>query len=60
MTKLQAPRAFWWNETEKEQEIVRLISSDPNSLTHEELVKLAIELDRRFIQLWDKVIFENR
>lgn len=46
--KLRAERAYW------EQTPVE----DINELSKEQLIDLVKELDRRFIQLWDKVKYE--
>ena len=47
--------AYWAPESK----IPELLKSEPKDLTHEQLVLLTAELDRRFMQLWDKVGFEN-
>lgn len=45
---LRAEKAYWENKV-----------GDVNLLSREEMISLIKELDRRFIQLWDKVIFER-
>jgi len=45
---LRAEKAYWENKV-----------GDINLLSREEMISLIKELDRRFIQLWDKVIFER-
>lgn len=37
-----------------------IITMDPERLPRQSLLLLVSELDRRFIQLWDKVQFERK
>lgn len=46
---LKAERAFWDHPS----------AGDVSKLSNAELLALVKELDRRFIQLWDKVVFER-
>jgi len=39
--------------------VADIITMDPERLPRESLLLLVGELDRRFIQLWDKVTFER-
>ena len=59
VTKLKAGRAFWHNGTDKEKNIVRLLNTPVEEMTQEEMVVVMKELDRRFLQLWDKVVYER-
>ena len=52
---MRSQDAYWAPESK----IPELLKSEPKDLTHEQLVLLTTELDRRFMQLWDKVSFEN-
>lgn len=45
-----------WVENE---EAAQLVKADPNTLSHEDLVKLAKALDVRLMRLWDKIGFER-
>ena len=40
-------------------EIPTLLRQPPNTLSQDQLIVLVEELDRRFMQLWDKVAFER-
>jgi len=60
ITKLKAGRAFWHNCTDNEKNVVRLLDTPVEAMTREEMVVVMKELDRRFIQLWDKVVHEQR
>ncbi len=60
ITKLKAGRAFWHNCTDNEKNVVRLLDTPVEAMTREEMVVVMKELDRRFLQLWDKVVHEQR
>ena len=45
---LRAEKAYWENKV-----------GDVTKLSQEQMLDLIKELDRRFIQLWDKVVFER-
>lgn len=60
VTKLKAGRAFWHNGTDNEKNVVRLLDTPVEDMTREEMVVVMKELDRRFLQLWDKVFHEQR
>lgn len=51
---LRSKDAFW-----HDSDIVELLKKDLKYLNEEELRTLVSELDRRFMQLWDKVVFER-
>jgi len=53
---LRSTVAYW--DPDK-PDIVSALSSNVDSLDKESLISLVRELDRRFIQLWDKVSFEQ-
>lgn len=56
---MQASRAFWHTTTETDKEVARLMTFEADRMNREELLQVIKELDRRFIQLWDKVQYEN-
>ena len=60
ITKLKAGRAFWHNCTDNEKNVVRLLDTPVEAMTREEMVVVMKELDRRFLQLWDNVVHEQR
>ena len=47
--------AYW----DPDSEIINLLDKPPEDMTKKELEVLVKELDRRFMQLWDKVVFER-
>ena len=51
---LRCIRAHW-----SEGEVKDLLQKAPEELTQDELLKVVRDLDRRFMQLWDKVTFEG-
>ena len=50
-------RKIYWTEDSK---IPGIMDKPFSELSNEELKLLVLELDRRLIQFWDKVHFENR
>lgn len=54
--ELKAKNAHWHPDSPA----TPLLAQDPTSLSKEELLLLITELDRRFMQLWDKVVFEQK
>lgn len=55
--KLRCTAAYWDPEN---KEIKESLDVPPELLDRNRLIKLVRELDRRFIQLWDKIGYENR
>jgi hypothetical protein len=55
--KLRAKDAYW---DPANLVIKDLLDVDSKDMTKEQLVLIVHELDRRFIQLWDKISFEKR
>jgi hypothetical protein len=53
--KLRSAQAYW----SPDSPVAEIINLDPEQLPRESLLLLVSELDRRFIQLWDKVQFER-
>ena len=53
--KLRSAEAYW----SPDSPVADIITMDPERLPRESLLLLVSELDRRFIQLWDKVTFER-
>ena len=51
---LKAGKAHW-----DEGKVKELLKKAPEELTQEEALLVMRELDRRFMQLWDKVSFER-
>jgi hypothetical protein len=51
---LRCTRAYWAEGAVKD-----LLQKPPEELTQEEAILVMRELDRRFLQLWDKVTFER-
>jgi hypothetical protein len=54
--KLRSAQAYWAPDSP----VADIITMDPERLPRESLLLLVSELDRRFIQLWDKVQFERK
>ena len=52
---MRSQYAYWAPESK----VPELLKSEPKDLSHEQLVLLVNELDRRFMQLWDKVSYEK-
>lgn len=55
-TPLKSVDAYW---DPANPEVADLLKQAPESLLKDDLVVLVRELDRRFMQLWDKVGFER-
>lgn len=53
---LKSKNAYW---DEGRPEIIESLNQNPKNLEKDALVALVLELDRRFMQLWDKVKFER-
>ena len=53
---MRSSQAYW--DPDK-PEIIELLKKDPEQLNKDELIKIVKELDRRFMQLWDKVSYER-
>jgi hypothetical protein len=53
---LRSAQAYWLPDSP----VADIITMDPEQLPRESLLLLVSELDRRFIQLWDKVQFERK
>jgi hypothetical protein len=53
--KLRSAQAYW----SPDSPVADIITMDPERLPRESLLLLVRELDRRFMQLWDKVQFER-
>lgn len=53
---LRAAEAYWVPGSP----VPEILNKDRSAWTLEEQALLIQELDRRFMQLWDKVNFENR
>lgn len=53
---LRSKVAYW---SKDQKEIIHSLNQSPENLDRESLINLVRELDRRFIQLWDKVAFER-
>lgn len=51
---LKAVKAHW-----DEGKVKELLQKAPEELTQDEALLVMRELDRRFMQLWDKVTFER-
>lgn len=58
-TYLKAGRAFWHKETEQEKFVLKALETPVEELSREDLILIVKELDRRFLQLWDKVNYEK-
>jgi len=54
--KLRSAQAYWAPDSP----VAELVAMDPEQLPRESLLLLVSELDRRFIQLWDKIQFERK
>lgn len=54
---LRSAEAYWDPAKPEVQEALR---KDIKDLSKDDLVMLVKELDRRFIQLWDKVTYEQK
>lgn len=54
---LKAAEAYW---DPAKPEVIALLGQNPEGLSKEDLLVLVRELDRRFMQLWDKVAFERQ
>ena len=54
--KLRSAQAYWAPDSP----VADIITTDPERLPRESLLLLISELDRRFMQLWDKVQFERK
>lgn len=55
--KLRSPAAYW--DPDKPA-VIEALKKQPADMPRDELELVVSELDRRFMQLWDKVQFENR
>jgi hypothetical protein len=53
--RLRSAQAYW----SPDSPVADIITMDPEQLPRESLLLLVSELDRRFMQLWDKVQFEQ-
>lgn len=53
--KLRSAQVYW----SPDSPVADFITMDPEQLPRESLLLLVSELDRRFMQLWDKVQFER-
>jgi hypothetical protein len=53
--KLRSAQAYWLPDSP----VADIVTKDPEQLPRESLLLLVSELDRRFMQLWDKVQFER-
>lgn len=53
---LRSNQAYW---DPAKPEIQEALKQDPTKLSKDDLVMLVKELDRRFMQLWDKVTYER-
>ena len=56
---MKAILAFWHNSTDDEKRIHTIISKEVDSMSRTELIVAVNELERRFLQLWDKVTYER-
>jgi hypothetical protein len=54
--KLRSAQVYWAPDSP----VADIITMNPERLPRESLLLLISELDRRFMQLWDKVQFERR
>lgn len=54
--RLRSTDAYW----EPGSNVPDLLKRDLRTLRPDEVVELVTELDRRFMQLWDKVAFEQK
>jgi hypothetical protein len=54
--KLRSAQAYWASDSP----VADIITMDPERLPRHSLLLLISELDRRFMQLWDKVQFERK
>ena len=54
--KLRSAQAYWAPDSP----VADIITMNPERLPRESLLLLISELDRRFMQLWDKVQFERK
>jgi hypothetical protein len=54
--KLRAGAAYW---DPAKPGIIASLAKTPEEMSRDELESLVVELDRRFIQLWDKVTYER-
>jgi len=54
---LRSASAYWSSDR---PDTIAALKVAPEVLSNDDLVQLIRELDRRFIQLWDKVTFERR
>ena len=52
---LRAREAYWVPDSP----VLGALQLPPDDLDKDALVALVYELDRRFIQLWDKVVYER-
>lgn len=53
-------KVHWNNDNLVINKLKALDEIDLDELDKDELKTLITELDRRFVQLWDKVVFENK
>lgn len=51
---------YWNNDNPVINKLKSLSEIDLDELDNDEIKTLILELDRRFVQLWDKVVFENK
>ena len=54
--RLRSAEAYW----SPDSPVAGIITVDPEQLPRASLLLLVRELDRRFMQLWDKVQFERK
>jgi len=54
---LNAKNAYW---SADKPEVIDALEIPPEKMSNEQLLLVVRELDRRFMQLWDKVIFERQ
>lgn len=52
-------RKVYWNNDPLIQRLSNTPNIDIDDLSKDELIHLVKELDRRFMQLWDKIEYEN-
>ena len=57
MSHLLRTRNIYWDPDNAAVQAALKLS--PDDMSREQLILMVRELDRRTIQLWDKVIFEN-
>lgn len=53
--RLRSQNAYW----EEHSQVAELLKLDPRDLSDDQKLLVIVELDRRFMQLWDKVKFER-